>query len=190
MEDKEPSNRESKVKTPEMMNHRKSVRDKLGYQRRMSLFPNPVQVMDEEAIKIFFSTHGLTATDLERGFELISSDKKKIYPADVRRFAEKYFSDLPDEALNLISSWKEDVTKEQMTNLLLNKTLMSSPYESAYKWMTTEEMKIGPKSLKKLIKKLNPHNLPYKNDVKGILKKYDADQDGNIGLEDFKRMAI
>ncbi|KAJ3257889.1 hypothetical protein HK103_004180 [Boothiomyces macroporosus] len=186
----------SRARTPDITHGRKSIRDRYALHRKMSV-AHPAQELDEETIKIFFSTHGITPTDLERGFDLISSDKKKIYPADVKKFAEKYFSDLPEEALNLISSWKEDVTKEQMSNLLLNKNLMSSPYEAAYKvyitnwqWMTTEEIKIGPKTLKRLVRKLNPHHLPYKNDIKSLLKKYDADQDGHVGLEDFKRMTL
>jgi hypothetical protein len=39
--------------------------------------------MDEEMIKIYFATHGLSLTDLERGFNLISSDKRKITPIGI-----------------------------------------------------------------------------------------------------------
>ncbi|KAI8895153.1 hypothetical protein BC833DRAFT_602305 [Globomyces pollinis-pini] len=146
---------------------------------------------DEETIKIFFKTHGLSVSDLDIGFNFISKDKRKIYPDDVKRFMTEYFEDLPDEAYKLLEDWKEPVTKEQMANMLLNRTNLSAPYEELWKWMRpSEDGKLHHKQLNALAGKVNSLKKPRKHDVWAILKRYDRDQDGYIGLSDFKRMSL
>jgi GTPase Era involved in 16S rRNA processing len=97
-------------------------------QKRMNRFQ-----FDEDAMKIFFDTHGVTEKDIDIAFDMISKDKKKIYHSDIKAFIATYFDNLPDEAMSLLNQWKEEVTKEQLNTLLINRNLMSSPYENAMK---------------------------------------------------------
>jgi hypothetical protein len=97
-------------------------------QKRMNRFQ-----FDEDTIKIFFETHGVTEKDIDIAFDMISKDKKKIYHSDIKAFIATYFDHLPDEAMSLLNQWKEEVTKEQLNTLLINRNLMSSPYENAMK---------------------------------------------------------
>jgi hypothetical protein len=100
--------------------------------RRRSLMMDK-QGFDEEALKIFFATHGLTAQDINIGFDFLSRDKKKITHGDIKAFIGTYFDWFPEEAMSLLNAWKEEVSKEQLNSILLSKSLMSSPYDNAFK---------------------------------------------------------
>jgi hypothetical protein len=75
----------------------------------------------------------VTAQDVDIAFEMLSNDKKKIKHSDIKTFISAYFEHFPEEAISLLNNWKEDVTKDQLISMLINKPLMSSPYESAFK---------------------------------------------------------
>jgi Ca2+-binding EF-hand superfamily protein len=149
-----------------------------------------LNTQDEDPLKIFFDTHGLTEKDIDIAFELLSKDKKKIYHSDIKTFIATYFDHFPDEAMSLLNGWKEEVTKEQLIGLLLNRNLMSSPYETAYKWFSPENGVLGKKELKGLAKRMNKYKLPNKRDTRNLLNAFDLDRDGVLGLEDFKRMGL
>eukprot|EP00842_Homolaphlyctis_polyrhiza_P007048 jgi/Hompol1/932/HPOL_003401-RA len=141
----------------------------------------------EEMLRIFFAAHGVTPDDVDNAFRLISRDGKRIMPSDVRAFASKYFDGLPSEVEKMLSGWKEDITRDQLANMLLNRTMFATPWEEA---MQAFDGFLDKKVLKKLAGKLNRYGLPGKRDVEALLKKFDKDFDGKIGIEDFKRMVI
>jgi hypothetical protein len=101
--------------------------------RRRSTSGGAKNQFDEEALKMFFASHGLTRKDIDEGFEFLSQDKKKLTHGDIKLFVSTYFDWFPEEAMSLLNSWKEEITKEQLYAVLLNKTLMTSPYESSFK---------------------------------------------------------
>ncbi|KAJ3305845.1 hypothetical protein HDV03_000954 [Kappamyces sp. JEL0829] len=158
--------------------------------RRRSTFANDKNPFDEETLKMFFASHGLTRKDIDEAFEFLSQDKKKLTHGDIKLFVSTYFDWFPEEAMTLLNSWKEEITREQLYQVLLNKTLMTSPYESAFKWFQIDNAPLGKKELKKIARSVSSKKVTQKGDVKSILQKFDMDRDGLIGLEDFKRLAL
>ncbi|KAI8898086.1 hypothetical protein BC833DRAFT_591217 [Globomyces pollinis-pini] len=158
-------------------NEKQKNRQKMSFIRRASVVVKPKGShrpsstqnhggLDEETIKIFFATHGLSSSDLDIGFDFISQDKSKITPADVRKFAKEYFPNLPPEALKVLEDWKETVTKDQMASLLLNKILLSSPYEDAFKWLNPDiDGRLHSTQLKTISSRLNKFKKARKFDV-------------------------
>lgn len=91
------------------------------------------QMFDEDALKYFWTNRGLTQQDIDVAFDLLSQDGQKLTHADIKLFVSTYFDWFPEEAMTVLNSWKEEVTKTQLEEVLLGKQLMSSPYESAFK---------------------------------------------------------
>lgn len=151
---------------------------------------------DPELLKIFFETHGVTQKDIDIAFDMLSKDKKKIYHSDVKAFIATYFDNNPEEAMTLLNSWKEDVSKEQLESLLLNKTLMSSPYQNAFQvkpanqWFCPENGALSKSELRKFAARMNKYQMASKFDHRTLLRAFDFDKDGVIGLEDFKKITI
>jgi hypothetical protein len=120
-----------------------SIESKEKIPRSTSLMKDPSKValqrksnrpqLDEDSVKVFFDTHGVSEKDIDIAFEMLSKDKQKIHHSDIKAFIATYFDHFPDEAMSLLNSWKEEVSKEQLLSILINRNLMSSPYESAYK---------------------------------------------------------
>ena len=95
------------------------------------------QMFDEDALKYFWTNRGLTQQDIDVAFDLLSQDGQKLTHADIKLFVSTYFDWFPEEAMTVLNSWKEEVTKTQLEEVLLGKQLMSSPYESAFKVQIT-----------------------------------------------------
>ena len=47
---------------------------------------------------------------------------------------------------------------------------------------------ISTSSLKRMLRKMNKHGFTFKRDYDDCLKLFDFDQDGHIGLEDYKQI--
>ena len=103
--------------------------------RRGSLIPGgPLkQVFDEDQLKYFWSNRGITLQDIEVAFNFLSQDKHKLTHSDIKQFVSTYFDSFPEEAMSVLSSWKEEVTINQLEDVLLSRPLITSPYESAFK---------------------------------------------------------
>ena len=110
-------------------------RGSIGTGRRGSIqvggFARPL--FDEDALKMFFNVRGVSLEDIDIAFEMLSQDKEKITHADIKLFISNYFDWFPEEAMTVLNSWKEEVTKAQLVEVLINKNLMTSPYEAAFK---------------------------------------------------------
>jgi hypothetical protein len=88
---------------------------------------------DAEQLKEFFSSHGVTAHDVDIAFDMLSSNKKTVNHNDLKAFIAKYFDYCPEEAISILNNWKEEVTKDQFMSALVSRTLTCNPYENALK---------------------------------------------------------
>ncbi|KAI8923969.1 hypothetical protein BC831DRAFT_468026 [Entophlyctis helioformis] len=149
--------------------------------------------IDDEVIRIFLEEHGVTKEDVDNAFEIVSRDGQRIGGNDVRAFVDKYFGGtdaLPEKAAKMVKEWKEDITKDQLCQLLLNRTMLSTPWDDAFDWFQPVNNSLGRPELQQLARRINKHKMAGKRDVQLLLAKYDRDRDGQIGLEDFKRMSL
>jgi hypothetical protein len=141
-------------------------------------------------LKTFFECSGLTVDDIDIAFDMLSNDKKRIRHSDIKAFITAHFDNFPEEAISLLNNWKEDATKDQLHSMLINKPLMTSPYESALKWFAPEGFGLGKKELKRESMRLTKDKRIFKRDWQELLDKFDFDNDGIIGVEDLKRISI
>nr|KAJ3421694.1 hypothetical protein HK105_002630 [Polyrhizophydium stewartii] len=162
-------------------------------QRRQSHHPaheRHTPAVDEEFIRIFLTSHGVTLDDVSNAFQIISRDGQRITPSDIRLFADKYFGDLPAGAQKLLGEWKETATKDQLCNMLLNKNMASTPWDEAFEWFRPDGNALSPPQLRRLAASFSKYGMATKRADQILLARFDKDHDGKIGLEDFKRMSL
>ncbi|KND03809.1 uncharacterized protein SPPG_01265 [Spizellomyces punctatus DAOM BR117] len=99
------------------------------------------------------------------------------------------------KALKLVTNGKEEVTKEGLINLLLNRALISMPFDEAFQWFdphtdTGSSPALTEADLRRLAAAMSPYGVAHRGDVKALLAHFDRDGDGVLGLEDFKRMIL
>ncbi|KAJ3287341.1 hypothetical protein HK104_008657 [Borealophlyctis nickersoniae] len=97
------------------------------------------------------------------------------------------------KAYKLVTSGKEEVTKEGLANLLLNRPLTSVYYDEAMQWLDPHgdpELSLTDTDLRRIAMLVSGDGRIHKGDVKAMLARFDKDGDGVIGLEDFKKMAL
>ena len=87
----------------------------------------------QQSLQQFIKLHGVTKQDIDDAFDILSSNKETISRSDIKRFVETYFDNMPEEAKSFMESWKDVVRKEQMELVLLNRTMSTFPFESAFK---------------------------------------------------------
>ncbi|KAJ3125947.1 hypothetical protein HK098_008027 [Nowakowskiella sp. JEL0407] len=113
---------------------------------------------------------------------------------DIYYMIENSFPDMAaggSKILKMIMSGKEEVSREQLVNLLVNRSVANPPFEEAFQFFHPEEtQQITVSDLKKVVQIINPHHLVYKNDITELMKNFDRDLDGALSLDDFKRISI
>lgn len=131
--------------TPDISQRRQSIMGITRGGRRSSrmfsedAFKQDEPGLDEEFVTIFLSTRGVTKEDIDGAFDLLSRDGLKINAVDVQHFAAKYFKVLPDKAKKLIDEWTESITKDNLSQLLLNKTMVKTPWDDAFEVKITQD---------------------------------------------------
>lgn len=103
---------------------------------------------------------------------------------------QTYKEKIPEEAISFLNNWKSDVSLSQLVNVLNTKSLLApAPYEQCLKWFLPDDNgNVGRNSIAKIIKKLVKYR--HKEDVDNILKEFDLDGDGVLGLDDVKKMGL
>ena len=89
---------------------------------------------NEEFIVAFLANRGVTIQDVEYAFSVLSKDGKKVGRDDIKSFAETFFNQqkLSQKQLKFLFSFKEDLTFESLSNILLNRPMGSTPFEDAF----------------------------------------------------------
>ncbi|KAJ3196037.1 hypothetical protein HK101_010277 [Irineochytrium annulatum] len=131
----------------------------------------------------------MSTDDVSLVFSAISSDKKKITREDMKVAMEKYFPNMPPKIHKLLFAGKEEVTRESLMMMLLTRGSSLDFFEEAFQLFEPNESGYIPdSSFKQLLREINTHHLPYKGNIAAIKARFDRDRDGEIGLEDFKKM--
>ncbi|KAI8821498.1 uncharacterized protein EV422DRAFT_44880 [Fimicolochytrium jonesii] len=99
------------------------------------------------------------------------------------------------KAVKLTGTGKEEMTRERLGSLVIGK-VPSGGFDEAFHWFEphTETPSSPPalteSCLRKLAAALSPYGMAHKGDVAALLARFDADGDGVIGLEDFRKMVV
>ena len=158
--------------------------------RRFSTGGNLHQ-LDDKTMTEFVTKRGVTVEDVATAMELISSDGRRITKEDVKVFLESHFSKLSSKHQKFVSQWKEDITKEALTNILLNKPISSIPFAEAMEWFNPDPNHgLDPIRMPFLFQSKSLDHVAAKTDYKALLERFDYDKDGKVELEDFKRMSL
>ncbi|KAJ3103488.1 hypothetical protein HDU97_010071 [Phlyctochytrium planicorne] len=131
----------------------------------------------------------VTAEDVNLAFSRMSSDGKKVSKEDVKQALDKFFPNLSGDMIKLFGAGKAEMTKEALVGLLLNRTSSQDHFEDTYEMFgPPENGHLPDSSLMQMIRELNKYGMPQKGDIAAIKARFDKDKDGEINLEDFKRM--
>ncbi|KAI9093472.1 hypothetical protein DFS34DRAFT_265660 [Phlyctochytrium arcticum] len=134
------------------------------------------------------SQPGLTAVNTDRAQQTIGAGLS----GGGKEFTANHSN--KTKALKAVSFGKEEVTRDGLMNLLLNKHLESLPFPDAFQWFDPHvepgQVFLNEQDLRRISAAMSPYGIPHRGDVASLLARFDVDKDGVIGLGDFKRMAI
>ncbi|KAJ3190468.1 hypothetical protein HDU85_000766 [Gaertneriomyces sp. JEL0708] len=101
-----------------------------------------------------------------------------------------------DATAKFLLNGKEEMTKDGLSNLLLNRAVRVAGAEEGFSLFDPALSEglahpvLGFQELKRIAASMSPYGLPHKGDVEALLKAFDCDGDGAIGVDDFKRMTV
>ena len=65
------------------------------------------------------------------------------------------------------------------------------PFDDAFDWFDVSETgNLSKSDLREFFKMFSPYSIMHRDDFKTILNKFDVDMDGQLNIEDFKRMSL
>ncbi|KAI8911292.1 hypothetical protein DFJ77DRAFT_93203 [Powellomyces hirtus] len=100
------------------------------------------------------------------------------------------------KAMKLATTGKEEITRERLMSLLLNKQHTNMPFDEAFQWFephgesSSSNPTLNKEDLRRIAAAMSPYGMVHKGDVAALLAAFDVDKDGLIGLEDFKQMCV
>ncbi|KAI8589560.1 hypothetical protein BDZ88DRAFT_417942 [Geranomyces variabilis] len=98
--------------------------------------------------------------------------------------------------MKLATTGKEEITRERLASLLLNRQPANMPFDEAFQWFdphvdpSSNTLVLNGADLRRIASAMSPYGMVHKGDVAALLAHFDVDGDGMIGLEDFKAMAV
>ncbi|TPX41338.1 hypothetical protein SeLEV6574_g06140 [Synchytrium endobioticum] len=137
-------------------------------------------------------------------YSYTTDDTNKITPNDIKNKLESLQPNLKTQQpklYRLLLSSAEDVNREGMSNLIVQlqrngwdwNSVVGETEVVAQEALSFFQPSGGPitrDELRRIAALFSPHGLPWKEDVDTLLKLFDKDGDGVIGMEDFKAMSI